>query len=1185
MGRQIKSVRSHRAAKNLTHNSRKHAFTHTPIALALAGVLLCGAAQAQQSITYTGDPSMLQTINGVANSLDTALDTSGNSVSVGGNTVTIKAANTIGGDVYGAFQSTDAQANTSGNTVNFIAGRVTLDIYGGYANVANTTADSPATSTASRNTISTSPGSFVDDEIYGGYANASTSGDNSSATATASDNRVAIGGWIGEAPNGIYGGYANVSTSGKNSAATATASNNAITVSGRADDNDVYGGYAYISTNDENSAATATVSNNTIAVSGYVDDEVRGGHAEVSTYGADNSPATATASNNTITVSGWVDEEVYGSYLEIETSGANSAATAIASNNTITVSGTVDDDVYGSYLDIETSGANSAATAIANNNTIMVSGIANNYVYGGEVYASTYGADNSPATATASNNAITISGTVEDDVKGGEADADTTGDNSAATATASNNTIVISGRVEDDSVYGGEADASTDGNSNSAAIATASGNTITVSNSGYVDEDIWGGSVTANTYGADNSPATATASNNTITVSGIANDYVYGGDADADTDGTNSAAIATANNNTVTVSGYVDDYVFGGETRAVTGGANSAATATASGNTITIGGNVGDVHGGAAEAYANGSDNSPATATTSNNAITISGMVRGVVLGGTAYAATDGANSPATATASGNIITVSDTAMVGGDVFGGNAMAVVNGTDSLATATASGNTIMVSGAVGGDVVGGEVDVSGTDSIVNATGNTIVISGTPTFGAGTNIAGGRLVYGTGDVRTGNTLHMRTTGVTASNIANFQHLRFALPNSSIASGTAALTLTDVGGTDISTPLGESATTVGVSIAGGSNTLQAGQRVNLIHNAGVLTTDVDELPSTITGSQGLGLLYTMTLAGDGNTLSATVSQVNANPRAKSLSEGRIGAAAFVNQGADMVAGMGMERALAAAQSGVNGFGGMSGGKTRHKSGSHVDVKGVNLLLGAATNLPNSAGNLMLGGFFEAGWGNYDSFNSFTNGNVKASGDNRYYGAGVLARQDFASKLYVEGSARAGKLDNDYASSDLKDGFGNTASYKLNKAYYGLHLGVGYQMPVGTGEVDLSAKYLFTQQKGGNALIAGDTYTFKSINSQRTRLGAMYKHPLNANATLKLGAAWEHEFDGKAKASVHGVNLATPEIKGSSAVLEAGISYKPQSNSKLSIEAGVQGYAGKRQGATGNVAVKYLF
>ena len=273
-----------------------------------------------------------------------------------------------------------------------------------------------------------------------------------------------------------------------------------------------------------------------------------------------------------------------------------------------------------------------------------------------------------------------------------------------------------------------------------------------------------------------------------------------------------------------------------------------------------------------------------------------------------------------------------------------------------------------------------------------------------------------------------------------------------------------------------------------------------------------------------------------------------------------------------------------MEAAQSEKHLFVVVSGSDLRYKSGSHVDVKGTSLLTGASAYLPNSSGRMMLTGFVEAGWGNYDSFNSFADAaGVNASGDTSYYGAGILARQDFNNKFYTEGSIRLGKLDTDY-SGTIAD---VAVNYKHDKAYYGAHLGAGYVLPVKGGELDLYGKYLWTHQNGANHTIAGDVYTFDDINSQRTRLGARYSYPINANANaqFRIGAAWEYEFDAKAKASVHNLPIATPEIKGSTGVLDVGFKVSPASNKNLSFEAGIQGYTGKRKGVTGNVAVKYLF
>jgi hypothetical protein len=58
------------------------------------------------------------------------------------------------------------------------------------------------------------------------------------------------------------------------------------------------------------------------------------------------------------------------------------------------------------------------------------------------------------------------------------------------------------------------------------------------------------------------------------------------------------------------------------------------------------------------------------------------------------------------------------------------------------------------------------------------------------------------------------------------------------------------------------------------------------------------------------------------------------------------------------------------------------------------------------------------------------------------------------------------------------------------------------------------------------------------------------------------------------EHEFDGKAKASLHGCRLDTPELRGDTGMLEAGFTLNPTAKAPLTLDVGVQGNAGKREG-----------
>ena len=493
---------------------------------------------------------------------------------------------------------------------------------------------------------------------------------------------------------------------------------------------------------------------------------------------------------------------------------------------------------------------------------------------------------------------------------------------------------------------------------------------------------------------------------------------------------------------------------------------------------------------------------------------------------------------------------------------GSSAMYVFGGAGEFA----NGNTINIQDSTVTAAISAGVGTSGEAN------NTVSISGK-------SVLNNAVIFGGMLHKTGNTLQMHTSGVTAGDIANFENLHFYLPNN-IANGDTVLTLD---GQAFGTPTDITGANIGVAVTGGKAALQPGDRITLINAELGLTADAKPVNNTsgMKGIQGVSLRYGFDLSTDPNNLYATVNKVETNPQTKSLSEGRLGGLAFVNQGADLLSNAGIAYALEAAQTEKHLFSVISGGNSRYKSGSHVDVKGVNLLAGASTKLPNSSGNLLLTGFFEAGWGNYDSFNSFADGDVKGNGDNRYYGAGILARQDFSNKFYTEGSIRAGKLENEFNATVS----GKATHYKINKAYYGAHLGAGYLMPLGTGELDMYGKYLWTRQNGGKHTIAGDVFTFDDINSQRSKLGARYSHPLNESTTLKLGAAWEYEFDGKANASVHGLPIAAPSLKGHTGVAEAAIKITPVKNKDLSFELGVQGHTGKRQGVTGHVAVKYVF
>jgi outer membrane autotransporter protein len=394
------------------------------------------------------------------------------------------------------------------------------------------------------------------------------------------------------------------------------------------------------------------------------------------------------------------------------------------------------------------------------------------------------------------------------------------------------------------------------------------------------------------------------------------------------------------------------------------------------------------------------------------------------------------------------------------------------------------------------------------------------------------------------------------------------------------------------------------VSVGLTGGTE-LAPGAKLTLLKTTrpeGLTAANLTE--GAAIAESGVTAVYDLALSADPATgeLSGTVASGAAPEESKALSEGFVSGVGLLGQGADHAAGKGMEGAAAsaraAARSGasaggaLSGFGCVSGGSLRLNSGSHADLRSVSLVAGLAWGADLAPGRLTLGMFLEYRSGSYDTYNSFASAApVRGQGDVRHAGGGVLARVDFADTgpvhAYAEASARAGGIRNKYSSSDLQAASGVKAAYESSSAYYGFHLGAGWVWSLsGASSRDLYAKDFWTRQEGDSVTLStGDRVAFRDADTSRLRLGARLKFAEGGRVSPYVGAAWEREFDGRARASASGFELEAPSLRGDTGMGEAGLTITPSDSLPLSFDVGVQGYTGKRDGVTGSVQVKIQF
>ena len=1036
--------------------------------------------------------------------------------------VTYPGSNLDKGPLWNIGNSLFPAGSLSDNKVTINSGNVSGDVYGNDVDA--------AFSPVSNNTVILSGGS-VGGDILGGANNGAVT-----------DNNVSISGF-GSVLGSVYGGYG---------AAEGTVNGNDVSIfdSGSVTGN-VLGGYSR--------SVNSHVIENTVTISGGTVRDIYGGQS-----------GKGNALNNSVTLDGAVSQAnvIYGGRVEQGTARENAV---VMKNGSVTL---------GIFGGIATADGGQAQ----DNHVTMSGGSVGEHLIGGYV-------QNGSGAATG-NSVIFNGGSVTENVYGGR----------SVNGPAQNNSVTMTNGSANWLLGGYSANGNVIGNSVNVSGGTLTGVSGGESNSGSATGNIVsisGGTVQSNVNGGFAASGSGKATGNIVNISGnadLSGAVVAGGsspDGDAFTDNTlnknSDAAVHLARNFASVNFGYSGTANIGELDSTPTGSALSGVTVNTNANNVSFDGVI-----------------------SGSGSITKTGAGTLILSGTNTY-------SGGTTISAGTLSIGSDTNIGSGTNTIGNKGTLLlsgNGTytndwtlSGAGSAIATDNNNTLSGVLSGNggltkTGAGTLTLSGTNTY---TGMTTVRSGT--LALGSELTSNQLtLYGGTVFDRGSHNHSLDNGILSVNGANGQS---AMYKGDLSARNATLNfispvhptqplLRVTGDADVSGSACNVGLAGGTSLASGStltlldvdpdktltaNNLQRGNGIVQIGStvAHDITTDVALDPTT-------GRLSAVT---------AQVSPGRATDQSKALSEGFLGGLALNLQGADLVAGRGMDSAVRASSGtddaerhGFAGFGALSGGSLRYNTGSHLDMNSLSLLTGLAWGIDLAPGRLTLGAFFEYGNGSYDTHNSFTNAaSVDGDGNAYYLGGGILARMDFVNigpgRFYAEASGRAGKTHNEYDSSDLRDAAGRKADYDSSSPYYGLHFGTGYVWNINdAATLDLYGKYFWTRQQGDSVgLSTGEHLSFDDINSSRLRFGGRFAYILNEHVAPYIGAAWEHEFDGKARARTNGFDIDAPNLRGNTGIGELGLSLTPSADLPLTVDLGVQGYTGKHEGVTGSLMVKWEF
>ena len=430
-------------------------------------------------------------------------------------------------------------------------------------------------------------------------------------------------------------------------------------------------------------------------------------------------------------------------------------------------------------------------------------------------------------------------------------------------------------------------------------------------------------------------------------------------------------------------------------------------------------------------------------------------------------------------------------------------------------------------------------------------------------------------------TNNALNIYTKNISVAELTAFNNYNFYLPenvqNQDIIISVTGENSTDISGSKVYSVIPQTAN------------LNPTDRVILIQNNSGITS------SAATSYLGVNS-YDLTSKWYFDTSTEAdiiVGQVDSNnvvlsffepkllPPTKLIAEARV--PTMINKIADFATGD-LASIDAAGSQIFTPFYAITGGSTKYKTGSHVTVRGANLIVGFSRKIENPKSSLLLAPMIEYGRGNY---NAYLDSGEQGRGHHRSIGGGLVFRKKFSDGKYYSGSILVGRIKTDFESDSFGVHRNISEMFKTNSHYVGAHIGIGREIRYNEKNiVTYDAKFLFSHTGADTMqLTTGENYHLSSVNSYRIKIGIQEEYEPNNIHNFYIGAGLEYEFDGKSYAEHYDLRTDTPSTKGASGIFEFGWIIKPRGDEKFSLDLSGVGSVGKNRGLTGRFGINWRF